>query len=635
MNAVRAFIVGIARYGERWDADSASRNAAAVALSLRTHGVPADRIHLFLDMPALSPAEQQALADHGLNPNAPTHPAIETFWRSELPRLADAGDRLLTYWSGHGAARGQDRIFFCGDYTVTVPTRVFSANEFLSHLRSDTFAKFERQLMFADVCGTYSRLDLVPTNSHPSVEREVDQLTVYASTDGAYANTKDYGAFTSVLLELLPSILQTSSSSDELLLSLASRFEELAQKPFWIQWRGPTRQVSERRLGVRKGQEITMQSALPAIFARYVELKTRGFVGRAHLFAELEHFLVNNDCGYLSLVGEPGIGKSALLSEFVRRRSCSSYFFIRTDGITKAADLYDSLEDQITERFELDIASDPDLLPGARLNNLFEEAAKARGSEKVIVTIDALDECEDIDGALQLSNSLFLPRALPAGVYVILTRRPLLPEIFNVRLETELGVANHVVDLMTYETQNQEDIETFLRVHYEQSPRGPWLTFHKLDVATAVAELAKRSDSNFMYLRHILPHLDEHPADFAPVALPQGLKGYYEGHWQRMLKGHDATDNLFAAIYIIAAAQKPVSGLLLAEMIDSNPVEALRFIARWREFLEETGSAEPGYRLYHASFSDFLLKKDEIRWRTANRSLKRWLVRLLSGGQAS
>ena len=138
MICVHAFIVGVARYGEpRWDADSAARNATSLALMLNTLGVPAECIHLFVDLDVVGADEQRKLGALGVICKPTTRSVIEAFWRKELPSLARAGGKLIVFWSGHGAARGDERLFFCGDYEQAVPSCVFNANEFLAHLRSD------------------------------------------------------------------------------------------------------------------------------------------------------------------------------------------------------------------------------------------------------------------------------------------------------------------------------------------------------------------------------------------------------------------------------------------------------------------------------------------------------------------
>lgn len=47
-------------------------------------------------------------------------------------------------------------------------------------------------------------------------------------------------------------------------------------------------------------------------FTRYIEEKTRGFVGRQFVFDAVGQFVNNNPRGYFFVRGDPGIGKSAL-----------------------------------------------------------------------------------------------------------------------------------------------------------------------------------------------------------------------------------------------------------------------------------------------------------------------------------
>ena len=67
------------------------------------------------------------------------------------------------------------------------------------------------------------------------------------------------------------------------------------------------------------------------------------------------------------------------------------------------------------------------------------------------------------------------------------------------------------------------------------------------------AELTERSDGNFMYLVHVLPELASGRLDLRAngpgegLALPQGLRGYYEQHWRSMKSGDERSSAVGSA----------------------------------------------------------------------------------------
>jgi hypothetical protein len=380
--------------------------------------------------------------------------------------------------------------------------------------------------------------------------------------------------------------------------------------------------------------------SLPPMFVSYIEEKTRGFVGRAHVFAKVQEFLTSSTQGYLTLVGEPGIGKSAIASELTRSMSCVAHFFIRSDGITKADQFYALIGDQLRDRFGIDTTSGLDDVPGMRLKHWLAEAAKSLDGDKLVLVVDALDECDEVNGRDRAGNLLFLPRLLPEGVYLVLLRRPLDPDEYHVRLETEPGVANEVLDLMTFSTENRRDIEQYLRAYFEARPEHAWLAHHRKSADEAITLLSERSEDNFMYLRHVLPYLENNPTEFEPEHLPRGLTEYYSRHWQQMMaawRGKSEQEFVFLTVYVLAKARKPMTRGQIQATLRDVPASLVRtFIAQWREFLEETGKDEPIYRIYHESFADFLAKQDAVidagRDKKAAQLLKGWFFSLLRPG---
>ena len=189
---------------------------------------------------------------------------------------------------------------------------------------------------------------------------------------------------------------------------------------------------------------ITLDSAPQArtipVFADYIADRS-DFVGRDHVFARVQEFLANSPSGYLTIIGEPGIGKTAIACELTRRMSCVVHFFIHSEGMTKANQFYAFIGDQLRERFGIDTTSGIDDEPGLRLKRWLLDAAELLDEDKLIFVVDALDECDEVDKDDRAGNLLFLPRLLPKGVYFVLTRRPLDPTHHHIRLETEPSIA--------------------------------------------------------------------------------------------------------------------------------------------------------------------------------------------------
>jgi hypothetical protein len=368
----------------------------------------------------------------------------------------------------------------------------------------------------------------------------------------------------------------------------------------------------EGSLGLRLGVP-----GLSAAVAEYIEKKTSGFVGRRHVFAEIAKFLRQERSGYLTLTGEPGIGKTAILCELAKRERCVAHFFVRTAGITRVDHMYEAIGKQLHDRYGIGANPGSHHLWSLTFGRWLAEAKTKLGAgDKLLIVIDAVDECDDLQSNDGPANMLSLPRILPPGVYCVLSRRELDPARFNLQIETEPDVGNSELDLMKWTDDNARDIDTFLRAHFESRPDHPWLIRHQQTVEQAVSLLGKRSDGNFMYLRYMLPQIADHPDEFSPGQLPRGLQEYYRGHWKRMVsrwKEDSHARYVFDVIYLMVVDHAPRTVRQLAGILDL-PIQQVRLlIQQWREFLEEDVIGdETGFRIYHWSFAEFLEHQDPV-----------------------
>ena len=141
--------------------------------------------------------------------------------------------------------------------------------------------------------------------------------------------------------------------------------------------------------------------------------------------------------------------------------------------------------------------------------------------------------------------------------------------------------------------------------------------------------LTAKSAGNFMYLVHVLRDIASGaltPANVDDIqSLPQGLKSYYQRHWNDMRSADPEHFRRYQqpVVCLLATAREPVSvGQLLdwtahfwrqqgwdAKALD--PMAVKDVLTAWREFLnEDSHEGERRYRVYHASFQDFLA--DEV-----------------------
>ena len=355
--------------------------------------------------------------------------------------------------------------------------------------------------------------------------------------------------------------------------------------------------------------------ALPRHVIALIEDKTREFVGRDYVFDSIAGFIDDNPSGYFVLEGDPGTGKSAVLAEYVKRHGCVAHFNQRAEGITDFRQFLESIFAQLKARYRLPYQSvPPDAFgDGAFLSQLVQEAAsKSSGGERLVIAVDALDE---VDLAVNRpgANILYLPSILPDGVYFVMTKR---------HLDLPLTVAARRTSYALEQDQEGtvRDVSAYIRSGIRREGIEHWLSARDVSDDDFVSALVDRSEGNFMYLRYMLPEIGLGVYDDLEIGvLPKGLQGYYDDHWRRMgMLARPLPRMRIRVIYILAEVKQPVSRRLIAQFatdlsltVDELAVQEV--LDDWRQFLHVQHRDAARFSLYHASFRDFLHRKDVVQ----------------------
>ncbi|MFM6044462.1 MAG: ATP-binding protein, partial [Dolichospermum sp.] len=202
------------------------------------------------------------------------------------------------------------------------------------------------------------------------------------------------------------------------------------------------------------------------IFKNIVDDKTREFVGREYIYDQIDEYLKDESfpSGYILLKGEPGIGKTALMANLVRKRKWIHHFV--TEGTDSTEIFLASICFQLIVKYELPYSKLPECQPDQRIltyRNFIDEDLLPQAIEKVkdnkedntvVILVDALDEAKrsPLDGEL---NILGLPKALPQGVFFIVTSREADDQHFYVN-------NNKRIDIKDNDKENLNDVRRYV-----------------------------------------------------------------------------------------------------------------------------------------------------------------------------
>ena len=357
-------------------------------------------------------------------------------------------------------------------------------------------------------------------------------------------------------------------------------------------------------------------------FAWFIEEKTREFAGRRFIFDKVALFLKENSRGYLIIRGDPGIGKSALATEMVKRNGYIHHFISRPLGINRAKSFLKNVCAQLIAAYQLKYFYLPqETTRDAQffIKLLKEVSDRLNSGEKAVIVVDALDEVENVDGSIG-ANLLYLPTTLPNGIYFVLTARKT-----DLRLKVECEQETVIIE-QDSET-NLQDIREYIQYKVLLPGIQTYITSQGIDQDLFIDHLVEKSQGNFMYLRYVLPEIERGAYhDLALSKLPAGLMNYYEDHWRRMRGLNEPAwiEYKLPVMIALSIVKEPISIDRIAAFSKvTDPRRIFSVLREWEQFLYERkvdyqGNLQKRYRLYHDSFREFIAGKDEVEGEYVN-----------------
>jgi hypothetical protein len=401
-------------------------------------------------------------------------------------------------------------------------------------------------------------------------------------------------------------------------------------QPITVQFAKYINNVNEAKhsqFGDRTNIEHNDQAIVYSQFQSLIEDKTKDFIGREYVFAEIEYFTANHGNGYFIIEGDPGIGKSTLIAEYVRRNKCIAHVNDLSNGNIRAEQFLESVCHQLISRYSLPYESLP---PNATKNGVFfsqllYQVKAVTQNEKLMIAIDALDEVDPNSYQAAASvNILYLPADLPEGVYFVMTRQ-------RVKQKLKVHAPLTIFNLMEYTEQNLEDTRKYIEQEVTKKheirdvllrPKlQEWSTQQNLSVPDFVNQLNNKSEGNFLYLFYVLHGIEDGLyTDYSFDKLPANLNKYYEDLCDRigMFSGEKEYTKARIA-YILSETTNPIPYVEIVTIIRYTGVSNAESLVNdvleiWiRVLREECLYEEYCYSPYHPSYRKFLHDDKTVR----------------------
>lgn len=365
----------------------------------------------------------------------------------------------------------------------------------------------------------------------------------------------------------------------------------------------------------------------PKEFKALIFEKTRLFCGRDFVFKAIQKFFTTQPKGYFSVIGDAGMGKSAIAAKYVLATEFPCYFNIFAEGRNKPEKFLASIRQQLIKRYSLQNADSADL------STLLQKASEELKGQKLVIVVDALDEVEQEGN----SNLLDLPQNIPDGVYFLLTRRPYNQQTKRLTLSPDTPVDELDLTKNDYTALNQEDVREYLHLflNNDQKLRN-WINNHKISEDNFIQEIAVKSENNFIYLRYVLPEISEGKYnDLTLKGLPQGLQDYYRTHWNRMGMDEQSNEKKVKILYILVERGEPISINMIVDILAEDEYEVKSVLNDWVEYVTPKVNADEQktyYSIYHRSFLEFIKGQDELGkgrklFKEVNQSMANYMIK--------
>jgi ankyrin repeat protein len=377
-------------------------------------------------------------------------------------------------------------------------------------------------------------------------------------------------------------------------------------------------------------------------FSSYLAYKREGFVGREWFFSELENiFETDRGTAGVLITGEPGSGKSALMSQLV----CSPYSSLlihqniigyhvceySEKGKRDGARFVRNLVDQIAARLpgysehvirneqmrrELDTLCQQDVT-GCFFTSILGplRELKPPGGLRYIV-IDALDECLESDKTseiIEILSSKILH--FPKWLKVILTSRNL------TQVTGELPQVVRRKPLYANDDRNVKDIRLYVSRFISQNSFfvdrlkiAMNFKSRTYDMKIFLDEVVSRAEGNFLFVKMTLQYMNDTDGVVDPKSLPTSLfdlyniffkrqfgKGGFGPFWERAVLG-----SLFEVLLAVCSPLQlnDVEEILRSEYEAEDVSQLIEQASCFLRF-----GRDGTVRIYHQSFAEWLVNQ--------------------------
>lgn len=314
---------------------------------------------------------------------------------------------------------------------------------------------------------------------------------------------------------------------------------------------------------------------------------TETFKGRRVEGKRINRFIESSNKGFLYIIGNPGVGKSALIAnQKIESNTKVIKYFIKRGTKYNSSSYFltylNNMIEQLTHKTEPSVET----VEGKKeqLHRRLTQIKKDLKGQKLLICIDGIDE--------GLNTSNLITQAYP-NVLVIYSGRST-KETDQLLLDLP---SEHTLE-MNLNGLFEEDIRSLL---YEVVSKYSITEHH-------VKRILEQSNGNPLYLKLLCEEIASGARSLDDLdTLPAKIEGFYNKIMARY-REEAIGDELLRSLYTFGAAQDYLSSSHLEQILSIGPALAEKVISSLQEVLVESSEKPRHYQLFHASLRDYFFK---------------------------
>jgi hypothetical protein len=313
-------------------------------------------------------------------------------------------------------------------------------------------------------------------------------------------------------------------------------------------------------------------------FEREIDNAAKGFVGREWAMSVIDKFIGDGEGGYLSIVGEEGIGRFSILSK-VRKEYENEIVLYHLNGAgSKVESLVLSVYYQLVKGGYIPdnkILREPDDCAGT-LAGLLREASQGNPGRKIILLVSCVD-------LVERGVESFLPKDPKAKIIVTCNRT--LPKKV---------VGDRKVEIIASSEENKGDLRKYLEGRCDEE-----------DLIDYVIE--EKKILNFGYLNMILGVMGDKVDKSSFKSFPPEIEGYYSEDVRKLER-----DTEMEAISLMTISRDPLSISLMSYLLDTSFYRVRNTVDKWSHHLDRIEGEPRVYKIRRQDFVRFLIANDWV-----------------------